>query len=41
MNEHPGNEVEIAQDMLNGSLDQGSLICLGYAYTFSIPELEA
>ena len=31
MNEHPGNEVEIAQDMLNGSLDQGSLICLGYA----------
>ena len=26
--------------MLNGSLDQGSLICLGYAYFFSIPEPE-
>ena len=24
--------------MVNGSLDQGSLICLGYAYFFSIPE---
>ena len=26
--------------MLDGSLDQGSLICLGYAYFFSIPEPE-
>ena len=26
--------------MLNGSLDQGSLICLGYAYFISIPEPE-
>ena len=26
--EHPGNEVEVAQDMLYDSLDQGSLICL-------------
>ena len=24
--------------MLDGSLDQGSVICLGYAYFFSIPE---
>ena len=32
--EHPGNEVEVAQDMLFDSLDQGSLICLGYAYFF-------
>ena len=38
--EHPGNEVEVAQDMLYDSLDQGSLICLGYAYFFSIPESE-
>ena len=38
--EHPGNEVEVAQDMLNGSLDQGSLMCLGYAYFISIPEPE-
>ena len=36
--EHPGNEVEVA--MLNGSLDQGSLKCLEYAYFFSIPEPE-
>ena len=27
--------------MLNGRLDQGSLICLGHAYTFSIPEPDA
>ena len=27
--------------MLNGSLDQGSLIYLGCAYTFSIPEPDA
>ena len=26
--------------MLNGSLDQGLLICLGSAYFFSIPEPE-
>ena len=26
--------------MLYDSLDQGSLICLGYAYFFSIPESE-
>ena len=26
--------------MLNGSLDQSSLICLVYAYSFSIPEPE-
>ena len=32
------NEVEVAQDMLNNSVDQGSLICLEYAYFFSIPE---
>ena len=38
--EHPGNEDEVAQDMLYDSLDQGSLICLGYAYFFSIPEPE-
>ena len=38
--ENPGNEVEVAQDMLFDSLDQGSLICLGYAYFFSIPEPE-
>ena len=34
------NEVEVAQDMLNGSLDQSSLICLVYAYFFRIPEPE-
>ena len=38
--EHPGNEVEVAQDMLNSSLDQGLLICLEYACFFSIPEPE-
>ena len=31
-------ENEVAQNMLNGSLDQSSLICLGYANFFSIPE---
>ena len=34
------NPHEVAQNMLNGSLDQGSLICLGYAYFFSITEPE-
>ena len=31
-------ENEVAQNMLNDSLDQSSLICLGYANLFSIPE---
>ena len=31
-------ENEVAQNMLNGSLDQSSLIWLGYANFFSIPE---
>ena len=31
-------ENEFAQNMLNGSLIQSSLICLGYANRFSIPE---
>ena len=34
------NPHEVAQNMHNGSLDQGLLICLGYAYFFSIPEPE-
>ena len=33
-------ENEVAQNMLNGSLDQSSLICLGYANFFSKPERE-
>ena len=36
--EHPGYVIWVAQDMFNGSLDQGSLrICL---FFFSIPEPE-
>ena len=34
---NPGNEIEVAQDMLNGSLDQGWLVCL---FFYSIPEPE-
>ena len=33
-------ENEVAQNMLNGSLDQSSLICLGYANFLSKPERE-